>query len=89
MNERVVVDPITRIEGHLRIEADTEADGRISSAWSSGTAWAGAQFAIPCAHTRVVPVTCPLAIPACIWAMLYGPPSIGRIKHRRYLDAQA
>ncbi len=37
MSERVVVDPITRIEGHLRIEADTEADGSISSAWSSGT----------------------------------------------------
>jgi hydrogenase large subunit len=37
MSERVVVDPVTRIEGHLRIEADTEADGRISSAWSSGT----------------------------------------------------
>jgi hydrogenase large subunit len=37
MSERIVVDPITRIEGHLRIEADTEPDGRISSAWSSGT----------------------------------------------------
>ncbi len=37
MNERVVVDPITRIEGHLRIEADTGSDGQITSAWSSGT----------------------------------------------------
>jgi hydrogenase large subunit len=37
MNQRVVVDPITRIEGHLRIEAETAADGNISSAWSSGT----------------------------------------------------
>ncbi len=37
MNERVVVDPITRIEGHLRIEAERAADGRIASAWSSGT----------------------------------------------------
>ncbi len=36
MNERVVVDPITRIEGHLRIEA--EMDGQnISKAYSSGT----------------------------------------------------
>jgi Ni,Fe-hydrogenase I large subunit len=25
MNDRVVVDPITRIEGHLRIEAQMEA----------------------------------------------------------------
>ena len=36
MNERVVVDPITRIEGHLRIEAQMEGD-RIAQAYSSGT----------------------------------------------------
>jgi len=36
MAERVVVDPITRIEGHLRIEARTDGD-RIAEAWSSGT----------------------------------------------------
>jgi len=34
---RVVVDPITRIEGHLRIEAATDADGRITEAYSAGT----------------------------------------------------
>jgi hydrogenase large subunit len=33
---RVVVDPITRIEGHLRIEAVVE-NGRITDAYSSGT----------------------------------------------------
>ena len=33
---RVVVDPITRIEGHLRIEAVIEG-GRITDAYSSGT----------------------------------------------------
>jgi hydrogenase large subunit len=37
MNERVVVDPITRIEGHLRIEAERSDDGQITGAWSSGT----------------------------------------------------
>ncbi len=37
MNQRIVVDPITRIEGHLRIEAETAADGAITGAWSSGT----------------------------------------------------
>ncbi len=37
MTQRVVVDPITRIEGHLRIEAETAADGSITSAYSSGT----------------------------------------------------
>lgn len=33
---RVVVDPITRIEGHLRIEAEIQ-NGQIVDAWSSGT----------------------------------------------------
>ncbi len=34
---RVVVDPVTRIEGHLRIEAETDASGRITRASSAGT----------------------------------------------------
>ena len=37
MNQRIVVDPITRIEGHLRIEAETNGDGAITKAYSSGT----------------------------------------------------
>jgi hydrogenase large subunit len=36
MNDRVVVDPITRIEGHLRIEAQMDGD-RIAQAYSAGT----------------------------------------------------
>ncbi len=36
MSERVVVDPITRIEGHLRIEAQMDGD-RIAKAYSAGT----------------------------------------------------
>ena len=35
-NERIVVDPITRIEGHLRIEAQMDGN-KIKSAYSSGT----------------------------------------------------
>lgn len=37
---RIVVDPITRIEGHLRIEAEIEG-GRIKDAWSSATMFRG------------------------------------------------
>lgn len=40
MAERIVVDPITRIEGHLRIEAKVE-NGKIVDAWSSGTMFRG------------------------------------------------
>jgi hydrogenase large subunit len=36
MSERIVVDPITRIEGHLRVEAQMEGN-RIAQAYSSGT----------------------------------------------------
>ena len=36
MSKRVVVDPITRIEGHLRIEAQMEGD-KIAKAFSAGT----------------------------------------------------
>ncbi len=37
---RIVVDPITRIEGHLRIEAEVSG-GRITNAWSSSTMFRG------------------------------------------------
>lgn len=40
MSERIVVDPITRIEGHLRIEAQMDGD-TISQAYSSGTSVRG------------------------------------------------
>jgi hydrogenase large subunit len=37
---RITIDPITRIEGHLRIDAVVE-DGRVQKAWASGTMWRG------------------------------------------------
>ncbi len=35
--QTIVVDPVTRIEGHLRIEAETDESGRITRASSAGT----------------------------------------------------
>jgi len=40
---RIVVDPITRIEGHLRIEAEVDA-GRVTNAWSSCTMFRGIEI---------------------------------------------
>jgi hydrogenase large subunit len=37
---RITVDPVTRIEGHLRIDVEVE-DGKVSNAWSSGQMWRG------------------------------------------------
>jgi Ni,Fe-hydrogenase I large subunit len=42
---RVVVDPVTRIEGHLRIEAQVDG-GHISDAWSSGTMFRGIELIV-------------------------------------------
>ena len=42
-NQTVVVDPVTRIEGHLRIEAETR-NGKITRALSSGTAVRGLEI---------------------------------------------
>lgn len=39
-NKRIVVDPVTRIEGHLRIDCDIH-DGKVVNAWSSGQMWRG------------------------------------------------
>jgi Ni,Fe-hydrogenase I large subunit len=43
MARRIVVDPMTRIEGHLRIEAEAEG-GRIREAWASSTMWRGMEI---------------------------------------------
>ena len=40
---RIVVDPVTRIEGHLRIEAQVDG-GAITDAWSSGTMFRGIEM---------------------------------------------
>jgi Ni,Fe-hydrogenase I large subunit len=40
---RVVVDPVTRIEGHLRIEAQVDG-GAVTDAWSSGTMFRGIEL---------------------------------------------
>jgi hydrogenase large subunit len=40
---RVVVDPITRIEGHLRVDVEVNG-GTVTNAWSSGQMWRGIEL---------------------------------------------
>lgn len=40
---RIVIDPVTRIEGHLRIEAQLDGN-KVSDAWSSGTMFRGIEL---------------------------------------------
>src|SRR6266511_4088980 len=42
---RIVLDPVTRIEGHLRIEAQADG-GKVSDAWSSGTMFRGIELIV-------------------------------------------
>jgi len=41
MATRIVVDPVTRIEGHLRVEAMLDDQRKVKDAMSSGTMWRG------------------------------------------------
>lgn len=42
---KIVIDPITRIEGHLRIEAQVEG-GRVKDAWASSTMFRGMELVL-------------------------------------------
>ncbi len=43
MSKRITIDPITRIEGHLRIDCEVDG-GRVTKAWSSGQMWRGVEL---------------------------------------------
>ncbi|HYD32850.1 MAG TPA: nickel-dependent hydrogenase large subunit [Azospirillaceae bacterium] len=45
MTTRITVDPITRIEGHLRIDCEVNG-GKVSKAWSSGQMWRGIELIV-------------------------------------------
>ncbi|HLE89024.1 MAG TPA: nickel-dependent hydrogenase large subunit, partial [Candidatus Limnocylindria bacterium] len=40
---RITIDPITRIEGHLRIDVEVDG-GKVSNSWSSGQMWRGIEL---------------------------------------------
>ena len=40
MSQRVTIDPVTRIEGHLRVDVEVDG-GQVKKAWASGQMWRG------------------------------------------------
>ena len=40
---RIAIDPVTRIEGHLRVEAEIDG-GQVTNAWSSSTMFRGIEI---------------------------------------------
>ncbi len=49
MGQRITVDPITRIEGHLRIDVEVDK-GKIINSWSSGQMWRGIELILEGKH---------------------------------------
>jgi hypothetical protein len=45
-SQRIAIDPITRIEGHLRIEVQIE-NGQVTDAWSAGMMFRGIELILP------------------------------------------
>ena len=54
MAKRIVIDPITRIEGHLRIECEVDG-GKVTNAWSSGQMWRGIEIILKGRDPRDAP----------------------------------
>ena len=42
MSQRITIDPVTRIEGHLRVDVQVD-NGRVKKAWASGQMWRGVE----------------------------------------------
>lgn len=53
---RIVVDPITRIEGHLRIEVEVDSNNVIKDAWSSIGLWRGIETILKGRDPRDAPL---------------------------------
>ncbi|HAU30849.1 MAG: Ni,Fe-hydrogenase I large subunit [Desulfotomaculum sp. 46_296] len=67
MAQKIVVDPVTRIEGHLKIEVDVE-NGKVTDARSSGTLFRGFELILKgrdprdaCHITQRICGVCPIA----------------------------
>ena len=55
MASKIMVDPITRIEGHLRIEVEG-AGGKVTNAWSSGQMFRGIEIILQGRDPRDAPL---------------------------------
>ncbi len=55
MGQRVTIDPITRIEGHLRIEVEVEG-GKVVDAWSSAQMFRGIEIILQGRDPRDAPL---------------------------------
>ncbi len=64
MGKRIVIDPLTRIEGHLRIEVEIE-NGQVKDAWSAGTMFRGWETILRDRDPRDAPYVCSRVCGVC------------------------
>jgi len=57
MGKKIMIDPVTRIEGHLRIEVEVEG-GKVKDAWSSGQMFRGIELILKGRDPRDAPLFC-------------------------------
>jgi len=55
MAKKIMIDPITRIEGHLRIEVEISG-GKVINAWSSGQMFRGIELILRGRDPRDAPL---------------------------------
>ena len=55
MAKKIMIDPITRIEGHLRIEVEVSG-GKVINAWSSGQMFRGIELILRGRDPRDAPL---------------------------------
>lgn len=55
MAKRVTIDPITRIEGHMRVEVEVEG-GKVVNAWSSAQMFRGIELILQGRDPRDAPL---------------------------------
>jgi [NiFe] hydrogenase large subunit len=55
MGKKIMIDPVTRIEGHLRIEVEV-AGGKVVNAWSSGQMFRGIELILQGRDPRDAPL---------------------------------
>jgi Ni,Fe-hydrogenase I large subunit len=55
MGKKIMIDPVTRIEGHLRIEVEVSG-GKVVNAWSSGQMFRGIELILQGRDPRDAPL---------------------------------
>lgn len=55
MRQNIVIDPITRIEGHMRVEVEVEG-GKVVNAWSSAQMFRGIELILQGRDPRDAPL---------------------------------